>query len=226
MGEEQVPARCRCSPKYGKPLLDLWYGPRQVEGWPITAWCGMCDERTRLSDTAAGAVARCRCHPLYGQPLDTDVRPVPTLVVDGDEAPKPARPNWCGTCDQATRQRQDESGRMARCCCHPLHGKVTDPDVRPVPVRETDGDGDEIPNPNRPNWCGTCDQATRLLATTAGHMMRCRCHPLHTEPTAEPRPERVTGASARRVAATATGIRATLRDVRGSGWTRPPNADT
>lgn len=38
--------------------------------------------------------------------------------------PAPARPPWCGRCDESTRQVEDERGRAARCpTCHPLAGR-------------------------------------------------------------------------------------------------------
>lgn len=39
----------------------------------------------------------------------------------------------------------------------------------------------------RPPWCGTCDEATRLVELADGRAARCsRCHPLRGLPT-EPR---------------------------------------
>ncbi|MGH3789748.1 MAG: hypothetical protein ACRDQ9_02920, partial [Pseudonocardiaceae bacterium] len=38
-------------------------------------------------------------------------------------AVRPARPPWCGTCDEHTRQREATEGGMYRCpACHPLTG--------------------------------------------------------------------------------------------------------
>lgn len=38
----------------------------------------------------------------------------------------------------------------------------------------------------RPPWCGTCDERTRLAEDDTGRPKRCRCHPLHGQPLARP----------------------------------------
>ncbi|MEE6295707.1 hypothetical protein [Georgenia wangjunii] len=40
------------------------------------------------------------------------------------------RPAWCGTCDEQTRQFEDDDGRPARCpACHPLAAGESEPGV-------------------------------------------------------------------------------------------------
>lgn len=50
-------------------LAANWRAEQTTKPPPKPAWCGRCDERTRLAEDDAGRPKRCACHPLHGQPL-------------------------------------------------------------------------------------------------------------------------------------------------------------
>jgi len=229
--DDARPARCpRCNPNYSTPLTERFDQARALGQWWIqhaderepAPWCGRCDQRTRMvaSSTLAGAMTRCPCHPRYGQPTETDQRTVSRFVTDDDLAAP--RPPWCTYCSDPERRQVDrgDGSPLIRCpACHPLAGRPTKGDARPV----TDPEGDAAFGPAataRPPWCTRCsDPERRQVDRGDGRPMRCpTCHPLAAEPLPSTMPEAATAAPAPVIAAAAAHIRVRMRRHRDDGW--------